>query len=158
MLFTSVRGIAILALAVGALGFQAAARAEAFDGLNPVSMQALDRIRGGFSMEFDFGQIMLAMNMTQVSMINGAVVPTQQATGASGGASTVVQQGLDNSVNQAVLNNIPSGSLSTVIQNSLDNQVLNSISTLNITITSQMLAQSMALRSLTQDTLLRFLH
>lgn len=155
---TSTRSGAVLALAVGALAFHAPVRADAFDGFNPVSMQALDHIRGGFSMELNFGQLALAMNMTQASMINGAVVPAQQITGLSGGTSTVIQQGLNNSVNLAVLNSIPSGSLSTVIQNSLDDQVIGSISTLNITITSQVLAQTMALQSLTQDALLRFLH
>lgn len=155
---TSMRSGAVLALVVGTLAFQAPARADAFDGLNPVSMQTLDHIRGGFSMEFNFGRLMLAMNMTQASMINGAIVPAQQTTGSSGGTSTVIQQGPNNVVNPVVLNSIPSGSLSTVIQNSLNDQVISSISTLNITITSQVLAQTMALQSLTQNALLRFLH
>lgn len=144
-MFSSIHSRVVLALAVGTLVFQVPAHAntaDTFDGLTPVSMQALDHIRGGFSMEFDFGQLMLAMNMTQVSMING----------------TVIQQDLNNAVNPIALNSLPSGSLNTVIQNSLNNQVINSISTMNITITSQGLAQSMALQSLAQNTLLRFLH
>lgn len=157
-MFTSMRSGAVLALAIGALAFQAPAHADAFDGLNPVSMQTLDHIRGGFSMEFNFGQLMLAMSLTQVNMINGDTVPGQQTTGSSGGTTTVVQQGLDNAVDQVVLNGIPSGSIGTVIQNSLNDQVIHSVSTLNITITSQMLAQTMALQSLTQNALLRFLH
>jgi hypothetical protein len=153
------RNGAVLALAVGTLALQAPARADAFDESNPVSMQTLDHIRGGFSMGFDFGRLMLAMNLTQVSMINGDVVPGQETvTGSSGGASTVIQQGLNNMVGQTVLNNIPAGSLNTVIQNSLNDQVINSISTLNITITSQALAQTAVLQSLTQDALLRFMH
>lgn len=158
MMSSSMRSGAALALAVGALAFQTPASADAFDGLNPVSTQALDHIRGGFSMEFNFGQLMLAMNLIQVNMINGNAVSGQQATGSSGGTTTVIQQGLDNSVGSGVLNGIPSGSLNTVIQNSLNDQVINSINTLNITITSQMLAQTMAVQSLTQNTLLRFLH
>lgn len=158
-MFTSIRSRAVLALAVGTLVFQAPAHAGAFDGLNPVSIQTLDHIRGGFSMEFDFGQLMLAMNMTQVSMINGTIVPAQQAaSSSSGGAWTAIQQGLNNGVSPVVLSSIPSGSLSTVIQNSLNNQTINSINTLNITITSQVLAQTMALQSFTQNALLRFLH
>lgn len=141
-MFTSMRSGAVLALAIGTLVLQTPARADAFDGLNPVSTQTLDQIRGGFSMAFDFGQLMLAMDMTQVSMING----------------TVIQQGLNNTVNPVVINGIPNESLSTVIQNSLNDQVINSISTMNITITSQTLAQTMALQSLTQDALLRFSH
>jgi hypothetical protein len=121
-------------------------------------MQTLDHVRGGFSMEMNYGQLMLAMNTTQVSVINGIVVPGQQIIGSSGGSSTLIQQGLNNSVNPVVLNNIPSGSMSTVIQNGLNDQVIGSISTLNITITSQMLAQAVNMQSLTQSALLRFLH
>lgn len=157
-MFTSMRSGAALALVVGALAFQTPAHADTFDGLNPVSMQTLDHIRGGFSMEFNFGQLMMAMSLTQVNMINGDPAPGQQVTGASGGTSTVVQQGLGNSVSQVVMNGIPAGSMSTVIQNSLNDQVIHSVNTLNITITSQMLAQTMALQSLTQNALLRFLH
>lgn len=155
---TSIRSGAILALAVGTLAFQAPACANAFDGLKPVSMQALDHVRGGFSMEFNFGRLMLAMNMNQVNMINGSSVPGEQTTGSSGGTSTVIQQGPNNSVSPTVVNGIPIGSLNTVIQNSLDHQVISSIRTLNITITSQRLAQAMHFQSLTQNALLRFLH
>jgi hypothetical protein len=157
-MFTSVRSGAVLALAVGVLAFQAPAHAAAFDGLSPVSTQTLDHIRGGFSVELNYGQLMLAMNTTQVSTINGVAVPDQQAIGSSGGSSTLIQQGLNNSVNPVVLNSIPGGSMSTVIQNGLSNQVISSISTLNITITSQMLAQAANVQSLTQSALLRFLH
>lgn len=158
-MFTSMRSGVVLALAAGALVLQAPAHADVFEGVNPVSVQALDHVRGGFSMEFNFGQLMLAMNLNQVSTINGVVVPSQQtATGSSGGTLTVVQQGLNNSINPLVLNNIPGGSLSTIVQNSLNGQVIHSISTLDLTITSQALAQSMALQSLTQNALLRFLH
>lgn len=155
---TSMRSGAALALAIGTLAFQAPAHADAFDSFNPVSMQTLDHIRGGFSMEFNFGRLMMAMNMTQVNMINGALVPGQQITGASGGTSTLIQQGPNNSVNPLILNNIPSGSLSTIIQNSVNDQMIQSVNTLNITITSQVLAQTMALQSLAQSALLRFLH
>lgn len=157
-MFTSMRRGAVLALAIGALTFQASARADAFDGLNPVSMQALDHIRGGFSMAFDFGPLMLAMNMTQVSMVNGVPTTGQQTVDPSGGASTVIQQGWNNSINPLVFNNLPAGSVNTVIQNSLNDQVIHSVNTLDITITSQMLAQSVALQSLTQAALLQFLH
>jgi hypothetical protein len=157
-MFTFRHGGAVLALAVSTLAFQAPAPAAAFDGFSPVSMQTLDHVRGGFSMEMNYGQLMLAMNTTQVSVINGIVVPGQQIIGSSGGSSTLIQQGLNNSVNPVVLNNIPSGSMSTVIQNGLNDQVIGSISTLNITITSQMLAQAVNMQSLTQSALLRFLH
>ncbi|MGB6241663.1 MAG: hypothetical protein WBF69_04185 [Castellaniella sp.] len=157
-MFTSIRNGAFLALAVGALTFQTPAHAVAFAEASPVSTQTLDHIRGGFSMEFNFGQLMMALSMSQVSMINGAVVPGEQAATSGGGGSTLIQQGPNNSINPSVLNNIPAGSLSTVIQNSLNDQVIRSVSTLNITITSQMLAQSMALQSLNQAALLRFLH
>jgi hypothetical protein len=157
-MFTFRQGGAVRALAVSPVAFQAPAPAAAFDGFSPVSMQTLDHVRGGFSMEMNYGQLMLAMNTTQVSVINGIVVPGQQIIGSSGGSSTLIQQGLNNSVNPVVLNNIPSGSMSTVIQNGLNDQVIGSISTLNITITSQMLAQAVNMQSLTQSALLRFLH
>lgn len=158
-MFTSMRNGIAMALTAGTLMLQVPAYAGVFDGMNPVSTQALDRVRGGFSMEFDYGQLMLALNMNQVSMINGVIVPSQQTTtGSSGGISTLVQQGSSNSVNPLVLNNIPAGSLSTIIQNGLNNQLISSTSTLDITITSRTLAQTMALQSLTQNTLLRFLH
>lgn len=157
-MFSFVRSGAVLALAVGVLAVQAPAHADAFDGLSPVSTQTLDHIRGGFSVEFNFGQLMLAMDTTQVSTINGVVVPDQQATGSSGGSLTLIQQGLNNSINPVVLNNIPSGSMTTVIQNGLNDQVIGSISTLNITITSQMLAQAVNMQSMAQSALLRFAH
>src|SRR5690348_3494997 len=126
LMFTFRHGGAVLALAVSTLAFQAPAPAAAFDGFSPVSMQTLDHVRGGFSMEMNYGQLMLAMNTTQVSVINGIVVPGQQIIGSSGGSSTLIQQGLNNSVNPVVLNNIPSGSMSTVIQNGLNDQVIGS--------------------------------
>lgn len=157
-MFTSVRSGAALAVAVGVLVFQAPAHADVFDGVSPVSPHTLDHIRGGFSVEINLGQLMLAMNTTQISTINGVVVPDQQAAGSSGGSSTLIQRGLNNSINPVVLNNIPGGSMSTVIQNGLNGQVIGSISTMNITITSQMLAQAVNIQSLTQSALLRFLH
>lgn len=158
-MITYMRNGIVMALTAGTLMLQVPAHADLFDGMSPVSTQALDHVRGGFSMEFDLGQLMLALDVNQVSMINGVVVPAQQAgVGSSGGISALVQQGSNNSVNALVLNNIPAGSLSTIIQNSLNNQMISSISTLDITITSRALAQTMALQSLTQNTLLRFLH
>ncbi len=46
--------------------------------------------------------------------------------------------------------------MNTVIQNSMNNQVISTINTLNITITSQALAQAMAMQSVTQGALLQF--
>ena len=155
---TSICNRAILALAVGTLAFQAPAFAEGFDGLKPVSLQTLDHVRGGFSMEFNFGRMIMAMNMSHVSMINGILVPGDQTTGASGGTTTLIQQGPGNFISPTVLNGIPAGSMNTIIQNSLDSQVIRSVRTLNITITSQRLAQSMHFQSLSQSALLRFLH
>ncbi len=157
-MFTSVHNRALLALAVGTLAFQAPVHAAAFGGASPVSMQALDQIRGGFGFEINLGQMMLAMNMSQVSMINGVVVPGEQTVTSAGGGSTLIQLGPHNWINPSVLNNIPAGSMSTVIQNSLNDQAIQSINTLNITITSQALAQNMALQSFAQGALLRFQH
>ncbi|NYT61749.1 hypothetical protein H0A66_05350 [Alcaligenaceae bacterium] len=157
-MFTSLHSGAALALAVGTLMFQAPALAKTFNGVNPVSDQTLDHIRGGFSMGYDLGQMKLALDITQVNQINGVIEPAQQLTGASGGTLNVIQYGLNNAVSLSALNGIPSGSMGTVIQNSMSSQVINTISTLNITITSQAFAQAMNMQSSMQNAMLQFLH
>lgn len=157
-MFTFLRNGATLALATGTLIFQVPALADTFNNIHPVSDQALDHIRGGFSVGYDLGQLKLALDINQVSQVNGIIEPAQQLTGASGGTLDVMQYGLNNSVNLSVLNNIPNGSMGTIIQNSLSNQVINTISTLNITITSHALAQAVNMQSSVQNSMLQFLH
>lgn len=157
-MFTSLHNGAALALAAGTLMFQMPALADTFNNVNPVSDQTLDHIRGGFSVGYDLGQMKLALDITQVSQINGLVEPTQQLTGASGGTLNVLQNGLNNSVSLSVLNNIPNGSMGTIVQNSFNNQVINTISTMNITITSHAFARAMDMQSSVQNAMLQFLH
>ena len=133
---TSMHCGAAVVLAIGTLGLQPSAQATAhvFDEMQPVSLQALDHARGGFAMGFDLGRMMMSMRMTQFSMVNGVPVP-DQATHAG-----------------------PTGGLSTVIQNSQHGQMISAIRTIDITITSQALARTVNLQSLTQHALLKFLH
>ena len=156
---TSMHWGAAQALAIGALVLQPSAQATTFDELTPVSMQTLDHVRGGFSMQFDFGRLMMHMRMTQFSMVNGVAVPDQAtATGSSGGTSTVIQQGVNNTASLAALNGLSAGSWSHIIQNSQHDQLISSIRTVDIAITSQTLARTVNLQSLAQDALLKFLH
>ncbi|MYN12138.1 hypothetical protein GSY71_03105 [Pusillimonas sp. TS35] len=157
-MFTSLRSCGTaLALAAGTLMLQTPVLASnAFNGVSPVSDLALDHIRGGFSAAYDYGHLKLAMDITQATLINGFIGSAQQLADASGGALTVMQNGLNNVVNLPVLNNVSNSTMNTVIQNSMNNQVISTINTLNITITSQALAQAMAMQSVTQGALLQF--
>ena len=157
-MFAILRNCVTLALVIGAMVVQAPALANTFGGMNPVDNQRLDHIRGGFSIQYELGQLKLAMNVTRISSINGSIVTEQHLTGASGGTLSVIQSGLNNMVSSSVVSSIPTGMLGTVIQNNLDNQVIRAINVLNITLTSQALAQAMAVRAITQSALLQSIH
>lgn len=162
-MFAFLRNPAALALATSALMFQAPAFANTlnggmFNGVKPVNDQTLDHIRGGFSLQYDLGQMKLALDMSQISYLNGVTQPAQQITGSSGGTLNMIQNGLNNSVSPSVVNSIPIGMQGALIQNNLDNQVLTTVNTLNITVTSQAFARSVAMGAAAQGALLRFLH
>lgn len=150
--------ILALPLAMGAMALQVPALADTLGGMNPVSSQKLDQIRGGFSVQYDLGQMKLALDVNRVSFINGNLAPMEQFTGASGGTLDVIQSGLNNSVSASVVDGIPMGTLGTLIQNSLNNQVIRTVNVMNMTVTSQAFAQAMSLQATTQAALLRFMH
>lgn len=212
------------------------ALAGTFGGLQPVANQQLDQVRGGFSLDFDFGRIAIAMNMNRLNFVNGILTAVDPIKGQAGGTLNLIQTGpsvvvsqpldggtptvsvtptlagsasssaplisttpgvapvppnapivtagtpasvpvgsvppsalagsvplppsaaLNNVVSSSVANGLPAGTVGTVIQNNLDGQMIQSINVLNITVTSQALAQAVALQSLTQGALLRFMH
>lgn len=207
---------AALTLTLGVLLAQTPAHADTFAGLAPVTNQALATIRGGFSMSFDFGQMGIALDMSQMTFVNGQLVPVQQIVDAAGGTvnliqngpgngagtvsptdlaqgssatgsalhplapgngvglagsngaasglaglavpSVLMQTGLGNGATASLVSNVSPAMIGTVIQNGLDGQIIQNLNVLNVTVTSQALAQSVALQAMTQGALLRFLH
>lgn len=87
---------------------------------------------------------------TPVGNLPDAAVPS--------GTLTVMQSGFNNRASQPVVSNLSSGSTnSMLIQNSSSNRTISYVNTVNITVTSQALAQAMAMQSLTQGAILKFL-
>lgn len=91
------------------------------------------------------------------------VVPGAPVVETTGGSLTAAipvlsSPAMTNAVSSSIANSLPAGTIGTVIQNSLDGQMIQSINVLNITVTSQALAQAVSLQSFTQGALLRFMH
>lgn len=146
-----------LLLAIGALTLQVSAHADTFGGINPVSNEKLAHIRGGFAMQLDFGWMQFALDMSRASFINGNLLLADHRTDATGGALDLIQNGLSNTVDSSVGSNMVQGALAAVIQNGLDNQIIRNINVVNLTVTSQEFARSMALHSMFQGVLLQSL-
>lgn len=133
-----------LLFALGLLLVQMPAVASTFGGASPVDGSRLSHIRGGFGVQYNVGDLSLALDLTQITAINGEM-------------SQLIQGGLDHTISSSVINGIAADALTTVIQNSLDNQVINTVNVMNITLTSNALAQAVAMRTLTQGTMQQFM-
>lgn len=135
-----------LVLAAAFMMVQAPVLANTFAKDIPISNKQLDGIRGGFSVQYDLGQIKVALDMSQFSFINGKLIQREALVGA-GGDTHIIQNGPNNFVNPSFVNSLSSGAMGTVIQNSLDSQVLSNFNVFNITVTSRQFAEAMSLKS-----------
>ncbi|MES1954952.1 hypothetical protein [Salinisphaera hydrothermalis] len=125
-----------------------------FTGLTPVSDARLAALRGGFTLSQGGVTVDVAMGIQQLTYINGQLVassvidtqtlPTQLLR--------VIQNGPGNTFDPNSLHLLP-GSIGTVIQNTLDQQTIRNLNVLNVTVTSQALAQALSIQSAVRDAL-----
>lgn len=162
----------LMLLALLACG-AAHAAAPAFEGYAAASDEELDKMRGGFELNFNGMQLMLAFSLEQFTYINGQlvssmkltplqltlptpIVPTGQTTQAQV-ASTPTAVATQILNNQGVITLVQNGagnsftlpqslsSLTTVIQNTVNDQVIHNLTVLNATLSIQQAAAAMRL-------------
>lgn len=125
-----------------------------FTALTPVSDARLATLRGGFTLTHGGVSVDVAMGIQQLTYINGQLVASSVLDTQTIPTSIlrVIQNGPGNTFDPASLNLLP-GSMGTVIQNSLDQQTIRNLNVLNVTVTSQALAQAMSIQSAVRDAL-----
>lgn len=150
--FGFMAGLALMA----ALPAQAAPpEAAALFDLPPVSDARLDRMRGGFSIGGGSGQVQLSLGIERMTFINGELAAVNRMGQSVGGGLRVISNGVGNTFDSAIVRGLLPGTLGTVIQNSMDNQVIRNLNVLHVTVTSQELARSLAVRSMVSDSVAR---
>lgn len=140
----------------------------AFDGYAAASDEELDKMRGGFEIDFNGMQLMLAFSLEQLTYVNGELVASMRlnpvelivANPASISAATAATAQLESMPSSAVASQIVNdqtvitlvqngpgnaftlpdslNSLSTVIQNTANDQVIRNLTVLNATLSIQM--------------------
>ncbi|NYT79858.1 hypothetical protein H0A71_23115 [Alcaligenaceae bacterium] len=143
-----------LMLAAAFMMVQSPVLANTFAKDIPISDKQLNGIRGGFSVQYDLGQIKVALDMSQFSFINGKLMQREDLVGASGNTH-IIQNGPNNFVNPSFVDSLPTGAMGTVIQNSLDSQVISNFNVINIAVTSRQLSEAMSLKSAVRNAVIK---